>query len=133
MLGRLFDWFRHAARRRTWTAEHALGRRGEDLAHRFLRGQGYVIVARNHRLAGGEADIIAWDRETLVVVEVKSRSNADFGSPERAIDQHKREQLRRIARRYAYKAGVEAEGVRFDLVTVLFTRPPQLELLRDAL
>ena len=63
MLGVFFDWFRHLARRRRWNPSQALGRRGEDLAHRFLRRQGYTIVARNYRLAAGdaEADVIAWE------------------------------------------------------------------------
>src|SRR5882762_185270 len=81
---RFSDWVRHAIRRRKWTPPLALGRRGEDLAHRFLRKQGYVIVARNYRLSSGdgEADVIARDGETLVFIEVKSRETADFGPPE---------------------------------------------------
>ena len=136
MLGTLADWLRHLARRR-WHPDHALGRRGEDLAHRYLRRQGFIIVARNYRLSSGdaEADIIAWEKEsgTLVIVEVKSRRSADYGPPERAIDAQKREHLRRIARQYARKAGIEPHGVRFDLVTVVFSQPPQLELFRAAL
>jgi putative endonuclease len=135
MLGTFADWLRHLARRRRWHPDHALGRRGEDLAHRFLRRQGFIIVARNYRLASGdaEADIIAWERDTLVIVEVKSRSSAEHGPPERAIDGQKREHLRRIARQYAQKTGTAAANVRFDLVTVVFSQPPRLELLRDGL
>ena len=60
-------------------------------AHRFLRRQGFVIVARNYRLASGdaEADLIAWEGETLVVVEVKSRASAEYGPPDRAIGEEK--------------------------------------------
>jgi len=135
MLGNFTDWLRHLARRRHWQADHALGRRGEDLAHRFLRREGFVIVARNYRLASGdgEADIIAWERDTLVIVEVKSRRSAEFGPPERAIDAQKREHLRRIARQYARRAGIENGPVRYDLVTVIFSRPPQVQLWRDGL
>jgi putative endonuclease len=130
-----FDWLRHIARRRKWTPTLALGRRGEDLAHRYLRKRGFVIVARNYRLASGdaEADLIAWEGEILVFVEVKSRETADFGPPERAIGEQKRKHLLRIAREYSRKTGTEWDRIRFDVVSVVMTKPPVIELHRDRL
>src|SRR5258708_39892346 len=135
MLGALLDRLRHAGRRRLWNPDKALGRRGEDLAHRYLREHGFTIVARNYRLAAGdgEADLIAWERETLVFVEVKARQTGRHGPPERAIDQRKREHLRRIAREYTRKTETPWERLRFDLVTVVFSDPPRIELRRGAL
>jgi putative endonuclease len=129
------DWLRHLRRRRKWTPAQALGRRGEDLAHRFLRARGFVIVARNYRLSSGdaEADLIAWDGATLVFVEVKSRETADFGPPERAIGEEKRAHLIRIAREYTRKTETPWDRIRFDVVTVVFTKPPRIELIRNAL
>jgi putative endonuclease len=130
-----FDWLRHSARRRKWTPTLALGRRGEDLAHRYLRKRGFVIVARNYRLASGdaEADLIAWEGEILVFVEVKSRETADFGPPERAIGEEKRTHLLRIAREYSRKTGTEWDRIRFDVASVVMTKPPVIELHRDRL
>jgi putative endonuclease len=130
-----FDRLRHAARRRDWAPNLALGRRGEDLAHRFLRAKGYTIVARNYRLSSGdaEADLIAWDGTTLVFVEVKSRETADFGPPERAIGEEKRAHLLRIARQYTRKTETPWDRIRFDVVTVVMTKPPAIELFRNAL
>jgi putative endonuclease len=132
---RFFDWLRDAARRRTWTPAHALGRRGEDLAHRYLRRQGFVIVARNYRLSSGdaEADLIAWEGDTLVFVEVKSRTSADFGPPERAIGEEKRTHLLRIAREYTRKTETPWERIRFDVVSVVMGKPAVIELYRNAL
>ncbi|MDX2151505.1 MAG: YraN family protein [Bryobacteraceae bacterium] len=129
-----FDCLRDRARRRSWAPSHALGRRAEDLAHRYLRDHGYTIVARNYRNASGpgEIDLIAWHGQTLVFVEVKSRAAEDYGSPERAMDAEKRTALIRTARRYARQAGVPWEQVRFDLVTVVFTQPLHLTLIPDA-
>jgi putative endonuclease len=129
------DWLRHLRRRRKWTPAQALGRRGEDLAHRFLRARGFVIVARNYRLSSGdaEADLIAWDGATLVFVEVKSRETADFGPPERAIGEEKRAHLIRIAREYTRKTETPWDRIRFDVVTVVFTKPPRIELIPNAL
>jgi putative endonuclease len=134
MLGVLFDWLRHLARRRRWSPNLTLGRRGEDIAHRFLRRSGYIIVARNYRLAAadGEADLIAWDGDTLVIVEVKARESDEFGPPERAIGDDKRAHLRRVARAYARKTDTPLDRVRCDIVTVVYSARPQLRLVRGA-
>jgi len=135
MLGAFVDHLRDFRRRRTWTADHAAGRRGEDLAHRFLRRHGFTIVARNYRLASGdaEADLIAWEGSTLVFVEVKSRASTEFGPPERAIGDEKRRHLLRVARAYTRKSETPWARVRFDVVTVVFSRPPEIQLIRTAI
>jgi putative endonuclease len=135
VIAKVFDRLRDFRRRRIWTADHASGRRGEDLAHRFLRRQGFTIVARNYRLASGdaEADLIAWEGSTLVFVEVKSRASAEFGPPERAIGDEKRRHLLRLARAYTRKSETPWEKVRFDVVTVVFSRPTQIQLIRNAI
>jgi putative endonuclease len=138
MIGIWFDWLRDVRRRRVWSADLANGRRGEDLAHRYLRKRGFTIVARNYRLAtgAGEADIIAIERaregDELVMVEVKSRESGDFGPPDRAIGAEKRAHLLRVARAYARKTDTPIEQVRFDVVTVILSQPPVIEHYRDA-
>jgi putative endonuclease len=134
MIGTLCDWLRHTARRRTWNPDLALGRRGEDLAHRYLRRAGFLIVARNYRLATGdaEADLIAWEGECLVFVEVKSRRSGEHGLPERAVGEEKRAHLLRVARECTRRTSTPWERVRFDVVTVVFDKPPRLQLFRDA-
>ena len=128
MIGRVFDALRYAK-------HHNAGRRGEDLAHRFLRRSGFVVVARNYRLAAGdaEADLIAWEGETLAIVEVKSRGSEEYGSPERAIGEEKRRHLLRVAREYSRKCGVSWERVRLDVVAVILSDPPRVTLYRGAL
>jgi putative endonuclease len=131
----LADRLRQRARRRVSDPDLAAGRRGEDLAHRFLRRQGYTVVARNFRprsAGAGEVDLIAWERERLVFVEVKSRATDDYGTPERAVDPEKQRHIERAAREYSRRAQVDWDLVRFDIVSVLLTRPPKIELRRDA-
>lgn len=134
MIGALFDKLRDAKRRKTWAPDLATGRRGEDVAHRALRKRGFTIVARNYRLAAGdaEADLIARHGEDLVIVEVKTRESAEFGSPDRAVGDQKRRALIRVAREYAKKTETPWERVRFDVVTVLLGATPQIEHFRDA-
>jgi putative endonuclease len=111
MIGTTLDRVRHARRSRIWDPDKAAGRRGEDLAHRFLRKQGYTIVARNYRLASGdaEADLIASEGEDLVIVEVKTRATDEFGPPEQAVNPEKRRHLTRRSsmhgRRHALGTG----------------------------
>ncbi|MCS6951991.1 MAG: YraN family protein [Bryobacterales bacterium] len=131
---RLCDALRHRGRERRWAADLATGRRGEDLAHRFLQQQGYIVVARNYRTRGGsgEVDLIAWEGDTLVFVEVKTRRSDEFGSPERAVDHDKRRKLIRAAGDYVRKAGTPWERVRFDVISVVLSAPPAITHIRDA-
>ena len=68
----------------------------------------------------------------LVFVEVKTRSSADFGSPDRAVDRTKRAHVERAARDYARRAGAAWENTRFDIVSVVLEDPPRIEWLQDA-
>jgi putative endonuclease len=134
LLYRAADALRDRARRRALPVEAAHGRRGEDLAHRYLRGHGFTVVARNYRppSGGAEIDLIGWDGDTLAFVEVKTRLDDEFGSPESAVDAEKREFIRRAARDYARRTGIEWDRVRFDVVNVYLGGKPRLELCKDA-
>ncbi len=115
------DWIRHRLRMRRWLPDAALGRRGEDLAHRYLQRQGLRIVERNWMRGGvrGEVDLVAWDGDRLVLVEVKTRSTAEFGSPERSIDETKLRCLRNAAFYFARRWEVPLDDTRLDLVTIV--------------
>lgn len=119
-------------RRRRYPDDH--GRIGEDLAHRYLRRQGCTVVARNYRpqSGGGEIDLVAWDRGILVFIEVKTRVTEEFGEPETAVDQEKRERLLWAARDYARRAEIPWEKSRFDIVSVLLKSNPNITWQRDA-
>jgi putative endonuclease len=131
---RLADHARHCARVRFWAPAHAAGRRGEDLAHRFLERMGFSVVARNYRAHGrsGEIDIIAWDGDTLVFAEVKSLASDEFSAPDRAIGLEKQRSIFETAAAYRRRAGVDWDRVRFDTLNVLLTDPVQITLRRDA-
>lgn len=129
------DLLRHRARRHLLNEDHALGRRGEDIAQRFLQRLGLVIVDRNYRMASGagEVDLVGWEADRLVFVEVKSRKTDEFGAPDRAIGREKQWSLIRAAREYARHADVPWEKARFDVVTVVFSTPPAVAHFRDVL
>jgi putative endonuclease len=133
LLWKLSDKARQFRQGQTLTPDAALGRRGEDLAHRYLRGAGFTVVARNYRPGGdAEIDIVARQGERIVFVEVKSRRSAEFGAPERAIDREKQQHIERAARSYVTRAGIDWNRVRFDVISVVFTDPPSIVHQEDA-
>ena len=77
-------------------AKDVLGRRGEDLAARFLEQQGLVVLSRNWRCRHGELDLVATDADQLVVCEVKTRSGTRFGEPAEAVTGRKAARIRRV-------------------------------------
>jgi len=132
---RLCDGARHRARLKRWTGEQAMGRRGEDLAHRYLEREGLTVVARNHRPSSGcgEIDLVAWEGDTLAIIEVKCRGDLEHGAPDRGVDREKERALVSAARHYARQAGVPFERIRFDLVSVVLSDPPSVVYRRDTI
>lgn len=99
----------------------AVGIAGEDAAYFYLRRKGYTVVARRWSAGNlpGDIDLIAWQGTLLCMVEVKTRSARDATPAEAAVDSHKRNTLRRLARSYVRQLPQEIPPqVRFDVVSV---------------
>ena len=112
-----------------------LGTRGEKLACRFLRKNGYKVLHRNSRgRTGGEIDIVCRDRDTLVFVEVKTRTREDFGRPFDAVDRDKQKRIARGGLAWLRLLGDPDVLFRFDVVEVILPKDaePRIELLRNA-
>ena len=84
------------------------------------------ILAKNYRCPAGEADLLALDKsgaeETLVFVEVKTRSSDKYTVPESAVNSAKQQKLRGIAEYYLATHNTGPRGVRFDVVSIVI--PP---------
>ena len=102
-----------------------IGREGEDVAASYLMQKGYRIVARNWRYGPKEIDIVARDGETMVFVEVKTRSTLAFELPREAVTKKKMKNLVEAADAYMLQYNIELEG-RFDIVGVLNGNPPKV-------
>lgn len=119
-----------------------LGRRGERMASRALRKRGMKILARNYRCPRGEIDLIAldrstrreWDAETIVFVEVKTRTSDRYTSPAGAVDAEKQRRLRRAADYYLASRPTDEYAVRFDIVSIVAApgERPRIEHLPGA-
>ena len=91
---------------------------GERLAQDFLKKKGYLILETNYRCPEGEIDIIARRHNNLVFVEVRTKSNLEFGSPEESITSVKKHHLERAVYRYQKEHRNLPELWQIDLVAV---------------
>lgn len=110
------------------------GNKGEDLACEYLQKQGYKILERNFRIRGGEIDIVAYDKEYLVFVEVKTRYSHEYGLPVESITPWKIKYLLKTAQFYILKANWGDGPYRLDFVSVDFAEDqncPKVELIKN--
>jgi putative endonuclease len=123
-------------RRFSGRPEHLrLGVRGEKLAGRFLRRQGFKILYRNFRgRHGGEIDLVCRDGDTLVFVEVKTRTREDYGRPLEAVNQSKQRRIALGAFAWLRLLGNPDILFRFDVVEVVVSEgaEPVIDLVRNA-
>lgn len=112
-----------------------LGVRGEKLAARHLRGHGFKILYRNFRgRQGGEIDLVCRERDTLVFVEVKTRTREDFGRPLEAVNRQKQRRISLGGLAWLRLLGNPDILFRFDVVEVTMAdeMAPRVELIRNA-
>lgn len=110
-----------------------LGRRGERLAARYLRRRHHRILARNYDIPAGEIDLICAENETLVFVEVKTRSSDQAQDLADAVRFTQWQRIERAARCFLGHPASTDRPVRFDLITVLWPEhgKPVIEHYRD--
>src|SRR5947199_9455075 len=132
----LTNRWRHRFCRSREVSEHLrLGARGEKLACAFLRRKGCRILYRNFRARhGGEVDIVCRDRDTLVFVEVKTRTREDFGRPIAAVDREKQKRISRGGLNWLRMLDNPDILFRFDVVEVIIAEDAsqRLELINNA-
>jgi putative endonuclease len=116
------------------TENKALGKRGEEIAAVYLKGQKYTVIERNFLCKGGEVDIVARDGKTIVFVEVKSRRNLSFGPPQLALTPFKQRQISKAALTWLAKNRLHEASARFDVIAIILRdhEVPQIEHIRNA-
>lgn len=112
-----------------------LGATGEAIAARYLEGLGFQILDRNWRNRSGELDLVVRDGNTLVAVEVKTRSGTGYGNPLEAITTQKMARLRRLLLDWARAEGARGVALRVDAVgiTLRGDERPRIDHLRGVL
>jgi len=121
---RAYTALQRLAHQRSSQPAHLLtGEQGEDAAFFHLRSLGYTVVARRWRSERlrGDLDLAAWDGDTLVFFEIKTRTAHDLAAAETQIDPHKQKILRRMAAAYLRQLPEphrDRVPIRFDVLSV---------------
>jgi len=112
-----------------------LGKAGETMAYRYLKGCGYNVLERNYSTPLGEIDIVAKDGSVLVFVEVKTRRSTIYGMPEESVDIKKKRKLTKLAQLYISKKRLFDKEARFDIVSICVDGPfgdNKIRLIKNA-
>ncbi len=103
----------------------SVGKKGENLAKKFLVKKGYVLLGERWQKRVGEIDIIAMDKSTseIVFVEVKTRTSTKFGWPEEKVTRKKREKMHKTAQFYMLKHDYpDNQKWRMDVISIILRK-----------
>ncbi|MEX0646377.1 MAG: YraN family protein [Balneolaceae bacterium] len=111
-----------------------IGNEGEEIAAAYLESKDWLILDRNYFFEKAEVDIVATDRNYIIFVEVKSRSNIYFGRPEDYITLKKEENIKKAAEAWIYERKMETAVVRFDVISIVQKgkTAPEITHFKDA-
>ena len=104
-----------------------LGKKGEEIAARYLGDKGYKILERNYKSKLGEIDIIAQEDNTICFIEVKTRKTHTTVSPQESVNQDKQYQLSKTALTFLKSRSLLSKRCRFDVVSIILNEDETLE------
>jgi len=113
-----------------------VGKLGEKLAQKFIKKKGYHICETNFRCQSGEIDIVARRKDYLVFIEVRTKSNLDFGTPEESITESKKKKLVSTALHYINTHRDLPASWRIDVVAIEVNakgKSKRIELIENAI
>ena len=108
-----------------------LGLEGEQQAAEYLNNQGFRILEMNYRYSRSEIDIIASKNDLLVFVEVKVRTNTNYGLPENFVDDKKAVNIIKGADNYINEINWKG-NIRFDIISIVKDGDTELQHFEDA-
>lgn len=107
-------------------AKHlAAGRLAETQALQYLQRQGLIWKTSNYRCKLGELDLVLWDQDVLVVVEVRYRKNNHYGGAAASVTPQKQLRIIKATQHYVIMHKLNHVAVRFDVVALTADRPPE--------
>lgn len=94
------------------------GKLGEEIASKYIISKGGKVIERNYRTKIGEVDLIAKLNGELVFVEVKSRSNINYGYPSESVNYKKKRKIINVAKYYILDNSLDNLSIRFDVIEI---------------
>lgn len=95
-----------------------IGKIGEKKAIEYLESNGYKIIEKNFKVKFGEIDIIARKKREIIFIEVKTRTNDNFGYPEEAVNKTKLKKIEKVALFYLNSKKINL-SYRFEVLSIL--------------
>jgi len=112
-----------------------LGKDGENTAYEYLSNLGYRLVLKNYRIRSGEIDLIMTDQDTLVFIEVRTKSSSFFGSPLETVNYKKQNVIIKTANFFLHShPHFQDSNCRFDVVGIVKNKQNKVEIkhIKDA-
>lgn len=111
----------------------SLGKDGEAWAEKYLKSNGFKILAKNYRCSLGEIDIVAKEKDAIVFIEVKTRRSADITQPFESVGARKQAKIRALAEYYLQEKDCAECEIRFDVLSIIsYGKDKQIEHIRNA-
>ena len=110
-----------------------IGKKGEDLAAAYLSARGVNILARNQRTQYGEINLVGFQKDTYIFIEVKTRTSMKYGFPELAITESKLQHMIDCATEYMQTRDIDT-AMRIDVISIVFTQTnaqPEMEWIQN--
>ena len=107
------------------------GRLGEDIASKYIISKGGKIIEQNYRTKVGEVDLIVRINGELVFIEVKSRSNVNYGYPSEAVNDKKKRKIINVAKYYILDNELTDVSIRFDVIEI-YLRTKKINHIENA-
>lgn len=108
------------------------GKYGESLAKNFLIEKGYKILEMNFTTKAGEVDIVALDKDILVFIEVKTRSNKNFGYAFEAVNYKKQRKIINTSSLYIKFRNIKNIQIRYDIIEIYLEQTIDINHIEDA-
>jgi putative endonuclease len=105
---------------------HITGKKGEMLAITYIQNKGFTLLHQNWRYSRYEVDIIASKENVLHFIEVKTRSNTQFGAPEESVSEKKIENLMKASEEFQH-LHPEWKRVQYDVLSILLPASGKIE------
>lgn len=97
-----------------------LGKRGEEIASEYLKKLGYKIITKNFKTKYGEIDLIFEKNDSIIFVEVRTKSNLNILSPEESLTSKKFDRLKKSSLEYLSLNGKKYKNIKFEFIGILY-------------